>query len=82
MEETMAETNQTGDEGRVRVPDPAGAEQDPANLDRQRQIERDRDALKAQADRVKATVPPEVRDRTVGEITAEANRRAEEDRAR
>jgi hypothetical protein len=74
----MAETDRTSGDGQVRVPNPAGAEQDPENLERQRQIQRDREALEAQAERVEATAPPELRERTIGQIVAETARRAEE----
>ena len=84
----MAETNRTTnpmertDREAMRGSNPENARQDPENLEKQRQVERDRDALAAQAERVEATAPPEVHDQTIGEMTEEAERRAEEDRNR
>ena len=78
----MADTNRTSNDGKVRASSPDDARQDPENLERQRQVERDRDALEAQADRVEATAPPEVHDKTIGEMTEEAERKAEEDKRR
>lgn len=74
----MAENDNTpGARGTVRDPDPRSAGQDAGNLERQRQVERDRDALEAQRRRVEATTPPEVRDRTIGEMTREIEREGE-----
>ena len=85
----MAETNpriddrnRTVDEDAMRASNPENARRDPENLERQRQVERDRDALAAQAERVEATAPPETREKTIGEMTDEAERRAERDRQR
>lgn len=76
----MAENDNTqGDRGTVRDPDPENAGQDAGNLERQRQVERDRDALAAQRRRVDATTPPETRDRTIGEMTRETEREADRD---
>jgi hypothetical protein len=66
--------------GEVRQADPAAAAQDPENAATQERIRRDHDAMQAQAERVRASVPPEIRDRTVGEIVDDAERRAEADR--
>ena len=63
--------------GEVRPADPADAAQDPRNAEIQARIRRDHDALQAQAERVRASVPPEIRDRPVGEIVRDAERRAE-----
>lgn len=68
-----------GTEGEVRRAEPTHAAQDPENVERQEQIRRDRDALAAQADRVEATTPPEVRDRTIGEIVDDAERQSQTD---
>lgn len=76
----MADTNRTDRD--VHTPRPEDAAQDQENLERQRQVERDRDALQAQADRVEATAPAEVHDKTIGEMTREAERKAEEDQRR
>ena len=70
----------TGRVGEVRRPDPAAAAQDPENAATQEQIRRDHDEMQAQAARVRASVPPEIRDKTVGEIVDEAERRADADR--
>ena len=85
----MAETNpriddrnRTVDEDAMRASNPESARRDPENLERQRQVERDRDALEAQANRVEATAPPEVKEQTIGEMTEEAEREAERDRRR
>ena len=82
----MAETNprindasRTANEDAMRASNPENARQDPENLERQRQVERDRDALEAQAERVEATAPPEVQEQTIGEMTEEIERRAEQD---
>ena len=77
----MAETNRTNDQQDTRASRPEDARQDADNLELQRQVERDRDALQAQAERVAATAPPEV-EMTINEMTAEAERKAEEDRRR
>jgi hypothetical protein len=77
----MAETNRTGNQEDARTPRPEDARQDAENLERQRQVERDRDALQAQAERVEATAPPEV-EMTINEMTREAERKAEADRRR
>ena len=77
----MAETNRTDDQQDTRASRAEDARQDADNLELQRQVERDRDALQAQAERVAATAPPEV-EMTINEMTAEAERKAEEDRRR
>ncbi len=70
----MAENNEGGTRGDVRTPNPADAAQDPENVARQRQVERDREALEDQNDRVEATAPDEVKDQTIGEIVDNAER--------
>ena len=65
-----------GREGEGRRPDPSAAAQDPRNAATQDRIRRDHDALQAQAERVRASVPAEIRDKPVGEIVADAERRA------
>ena len=72
-----ARNEQRGREGEVRQPNPDAAAQDPENAATQERIRRDHDAMQAQAERVRASVPPEVRDRTVGEIVQDAERRAD-----
>lgn len=66
-----------GNRGTVREPDPESAAQDADNLERQRQVERDRDALEEQGRRVEATTPPEARDQTIGELTEDIERNAD-----
>ncbi|MDB4885746.1 MAG: hypothetical protein JWN79_1184 [Gemmatimonadetes bacterium] len=61
----------------IRRSQPDGVAQDPENAAAQRQVHDDADAIRAEAARVQATTPPEVRDRTVGEIAEDAARRAE-----
>lgn len=61
----------------TRRPQPDGVSQDPENAAAQRQVHEDANAIRAEAARVHATTPPEVRDRTVGEIAEDAARRAE-----
>lgn len=79
----MADSNTPqGREGEVRRPDPNAAAQDPENARRQEQVARDHDALEEQRRRVEATTPPDVRDRTVNEMTEDLNRRADADRTR
>ena len=79
---TQSEATRTQDERAMRSSNPENARQDPENLERQRQVERDRDALQAQAERVDATAPAEAREQTIGEMTDDAERRAERDRQR
>jgi len=69
-----------GDEGDVRTPDPAAPQQDPRNAAVQEQIRRDTEANRAQAERVQATTPADVRDKSVDEIVRDAERRADADR--
>jgi hypothetical protein len=71
-----------GQEGDVRVPRPESAAQDPQNAATQEQVKRDAQANREQQERVNASVPPEVRDRPVGEIVRDAEQRAERDRQR
>ena len=74
--------DQPGLRGEVRRPDPENAAVDPENAARQEQIRRDHDAMQRQAERVRNSVPAEIRDSTVGEIVDRAERRAEADRER
>ena len=72
----MADETPRGPEGTVRAPQPDAASQDPKNAAIQEQVRRDSDANREQANRTQASVPPEVRDRTVGEIVDDAERRS------
>jgi hypothetical protein len=79
----MADQNAPrGREGEVTRPDPNRAAQDPDNAARQAQIARDHDEMEAQRRRVEATTPPEIRDRTVGEIVRDAEQRSGTDQSR
>jgi len=64
----------------IRQPDPDAAAQDPRNAARQEQIRRDHDAIVAQQQRVEASIPEEIKGKTVGEIVDEAEQRADRDR--
>ena len=78
----MADETPRGTEGSVRAPQPDTASQDPKNAAIQEQVRRDSEANRDQASRTQASVPAGTRDRTVGEIVDDANRRADADAAR
>jgi hypothetical protein len=61
----------------IRAPQPGAAAQDPDDAARQEQARRDAAEVRAEARRVEASIPPDIRDKTVGEIVDEANRRAQ-----
>ena len=61
----------------MQSPDPQNAGQDRENLEMQRRVERDRDALAEQNRRVEATAPPETRQETIGEMTQRIEREAD-----
>lgn len=69
----MADQDRTG---RVRPPGPWEAAQDPHNVAQQEHVRRDTDANRAEATRVDASTPSDVRHRTVGEILGDAERNA------
>jgi hypothetical protein len=69
----MADQNQSGD---VRRPQPEAAEQDPRNAAIQEQVREDGQASREAAERMRATTPAEIREKTVGEIAEEAEQRA------
>lgn len=71
--------NDAGRNGETRRPDPDAAAQDPENARRQAQVHADHDAIQEQARRVDASTPDDVRDRTVDEIVAESERKAQRD---
>lgn len=75
MADSNADSGRIGNDVRRSPPD--GVAQDPASAATQRKVHEDADAIRAEAARVKATTPAEVRNRTVGEIAEEAERRAE-----
>jgi hypothetical protein len=60
----------------VRKPQPDAAAQDPRGAAVQRQIQADTEVNRQQAERLKATQPPEIDDKTVEEIAEEAEQRA------
>ncbi|HYD54982.1 MAG TPA: hypothetical protein VEA99_20265 [Gemmatimonadaceae bacterium] len=64
----------------IRRPQPEQAAQDGENAARQEQVHRDHDALVEQKRRVDASVPDEVKDRTIGETRREIERDADRDR--
>lgn len=68
--------DERSDDG-TRSADPQQAAQDPQNAANQEQVRRDHDEMQRQADRVESSVPSDIRDRTVGEIVDEAERRAD-----
>jgi hypothetical protein len=65
------------DDAGIRRPQPDGVAQDPENAATQARVHQDAEAIRAEAARVRATTPSEIRDRTVGEIVDDAERRAE-----
>ena len=62
----------------VRTPQPDAAATDPRDAARQEQIHEDAEAARREAERVRSSTPSEVRDRTVGEIVQEEERRSRE----
>jgi hypothetical protein len=60
----------------VRRPQPDAAARDPHDAAVQRQLHADTEVNRQQADRLKATQPPEIDEKTVEEIAADAERRA------
>lgn len=62
----------------IRIPQPDAAARDPRDAARQEQIHQDAEVARREAERVRASTPSEVRDRTVGEIVQEEERRARE----
>jgi hypothetical protein len=65
--------------GTVRHPQPDAAAQDPNDAEVQRRVHADSERNREQADRVRASTPPEVRDKPVDQIVDEAAQRAERD---
>jgi hypothetical protein len=60
----------------VRRPQPDAAARDPHDAAVQRQLHADTEVNRQQADRLKATQPPEIDEKTVEEIAADAEQRA------
>jgi len=60
----------------VRPPQPEGAAQDPRDAAVQRQIHGDTEVNRQQAERLKATQPPEIDEKTVEQIAEDAEQRA------
>jgi hypothetical protein len=75
MKETRAMTNQDQSDN-VRRPQPNAAAQDPRDAAVQQQIHADTEVNRQQAERLKATQPPEIDEKTVQEIAADAEQRA------
>ena len=69
--------NRTANTDATRRADPTDAATDQENARRQEQVQRDHDAMQRSAERVESSVPSEIRDRTVGEIVDDAERRAD-----
>lgn len=72
----MADQNDPSPTG-FRRAQPEGTAQDPQAAAVQRKVHEDAEASRAAAARVEASTPAEVRERTVGEIVDDAERRAE-----
>ncbi len=72
----MATPNQR--DPNIRIPQPDAAATDPEDAARQEEIHAAGEAARREAARVRATTPPEVRDRTVGEIVQDVERRSHE----
>ena len=77
----MAEMDRNADrtrgrEGTVRAARPEDAAQDPQAAARQEEVQRDSSAIRESARRVEASTPDGVRDRTVHDITRDAERNA------
>jgi hypothetical protein len=75
IKETRAMTNQDQSDS-VRRPQPGAAAPDPHDAAVQRQIHADTEVNRQQADRLKATPPPEIDEKTVEEIAKDAEQRA------
>jgi hypothetical protein len=75
MTETRAMTSQDQSDT-VRRPQPDAAAQDPHDAAMQRQIHADTEVNRQQAERLKATQPPDVDEKTVKEIAEDAEQRA------
>jgi hypothetical protein len=60
----------------VRRPQPDAAAQDPHDAAVQQQIRADTEVNRQQAERLKATQPPEIDDKTVRQIAEDAEQRA------
>ena len=69
---TVGDTNNGG----IRRPRPEAAEQDPHAAALQQQTRADSEANRREAARVQASAPSDARDKTVHQITEEAERRA------
>jgi hypothetical protein len=69
----MANQNRSGHGAR---PQPNAAAQDPHDAAVQRQIHADTEVNRQQAERLKATQPPAIDEKTVEEIAADAEQRA------
>jgi hypothetical protein len=79
-DETRNRDMARGQEGEVREARPENAAQDPQAAARQAEAQRNTDELRESARRVEASTPPEARDRTVQEMTRDAERNADRSR--
>jgi hypothetical protein len=70
----MANEDQQNDD--IRKPQPDAAAQDPRNAALQERVREDSEASRQNAERVRATTPRELIEKTVGEIAADAEARA------
>jgi hypothetical protein len=70
----MAEQNERNND--IRKPQPEAAATDPRNAAIQEQVREDSEANRQGAERVRATTPSEVTEKTVAEIAADAEARA------
>jgi hypothetical protein len=70
------DSTSTMNNGGVRQPRPEAAAQDPEAAALQQQTRADSDLNRREAARVQASAPADVRDKTVQQITEEAERRA------
>ena len=68
--------NQDQNDSDVRKPQPEAAATDPRNAAIQAQVREDSEVNRQGAERVRATTPSEVSEKTVGEIAADAEARA------
>jgi hypothetical protein len=62
--------------GSVRRPQPEAAAQDPHNAAVQDQVRADSEAIRREEERLRASTPNEISEKTVGEIAEEAEQRA------
>lgn len=76
MDNRNRTTDPGGEHGGIRRAHPDGVAQDPAAAAAQQRVHEDAEAMRAEAARVHDSTPPDIRDRTVGQIVRDAERRA------